>query len=152
MFSYIGMNERPKDYFEGILQIRYGSPELLKWVLARIKADGRARVAKEKKVTNGVDVYISDQHYLQNLGRQIKKKFIGILKVSRRLHTTDKMTSKLLYRVTVLFKVLPFKRGDIVTLHGEQVEVLNIGNKAQVKDVKSGAKKDVELESLRVIG
>jgi NMD protein affecting ribosome stability and mRNA decay len=146
------MKERPKDYFEGILQIRYGNPELLKWVHARIKADGRALVAKEKKVTNGVDVYISSQHYLQNLGRQIKKRFIGILKVSRRLHTTDKMTSKLLYRVTVLFKVLPFKRGDIVTLHGEQVEVLNIGNRAQVKDIKSGAKKDVDLEFLKVAG
>lgn len=146
------MKERPKDYFEGILQIRHGNQELLKWVQDRIKADGRARVAKEKKVKNGVDVYISDQHYLQNLGRQLKHKFIGILKVSKRLHTTDKMTSKLLYRVTVLFKVLPFKRGDIVTLHGEQVEVLNIGNRAQVKVVKSGAKKDVDLEFLRPIG
>ena len=143
------MKERPKDYFEGILQIRGGSPELLSWVHNTIKADGRARVAKEKKVKNGVDVYISDQHYLQNLGRQLKKKFTGILKVSKRLHTTDKMTSKLLYRVTVLFKVLPFKRGDIVTLHGEQVEILNIGNRAQVRDVKSGAKRDIDLELLR---
>lgn len=143
------MKERPKDYFEGVLQIRGGSPELLTWIHNRIKTDGRARIAKEKKVTNGVDVYISDQHYLQNLGLQLKRKFTGILKVSKRLHTVDKMTSKLLYRVTVLFKVLPFKRGDIVTVHGEQVEILRIGNRAQVKDVKSGAKKDVDLEFLR---
>lgn len=146
------MNERPKDYFEGILQIRGGSPELLKWIHNRIKVDDRARVAKEKKVKNGVDVYISDQHYLQNLGKQLKRNFDGLLKVSRRLHSTDKMTSKLLYRVTVLFKILLYKRGDIVTLHGEQVKVLNIGNRAQVRDLKSGAKKDVELELLRPIG
>src|SRR5574341_611308 len=100
------MKERPKDYFEGVLQIREGSPELLAWIHNRIKTDGRARVAKEKKVKNGVDVYISDQHYLQNLGRQLKQKFTGILKTIKRLHTVNKMTSKLLYRVTVLFKVL----------------------------------------------
>ncbi len=146
------MKERPKDYFEGVLQIRGGSPELLSWVHKTISADGRARVAKEKKVKNGVDVYISDQHYLQNLGRQLKHKFAGILKVSKRLHTTDKMTSKLLYRVTVLFKILPYKRGDIVTLYGEQVEVLNIGNKARVRDIRSGAKRDVDLEDLRPVG
>ena len=124
---------------------------MLAWIHNRIKTDNRARVAKEKKVTNGVDVYVSDQHYLQNLGRQLKHKFTGILKVSKRLHTVDKMTSKHLYRITVLFKVLPFKRGDIAILHGEQVEVLNIGNRAQVKDLKSGAKKEVNLEFLRAV-
>jgi NMD protein affecting ribosome stability and mRNA decay len=145
------MKPHPKDYFEGMLQVRYGNQDLLAWIHNRIKADGRATVAKEKKVTNGVDVYISDQHYLQNLGRQLKQKFAGILKVSKRLHTMDKMTSRHLYRITVLFKVLPFKRGDIAILHGEQVEILRIGNKAQVKDLKSGAKEDVDLELLRPI-
>ena len=143
------MKERPKDYFEGVLQIRGGSQELLSWIHDRIKTDGKARVAKEKKVTNGVDVYLSDQHYLQNLGRQLKRKFTGILKTSKRLHTVHKMTSKLLYRVTVLFKVLPFKRGDIVSLYGEKVEILHIGNRARVRDVRSGAKRDVDLEFLR---
>jgi len=144
------MKEQIKDYFEGILQIREGNAELLNWIRDRIKSDGKARIAKEKKVTNGVDLYLSEQHYLQNLGRKIKEKFTGILKISKRQHTTDKMTSKLLYRVTVLFKVLPFKRGDIVTLHGEQVEILRIANRAQIKDLKSGAKRDVDLESLRM--
>ncbi len=143
------MKEQIKDYFEGILQIRDGNAELLNWIRDRIKSDGKARIAKEKKVTNGVDLYLSEQHYLQNLGRKIKEKFTGILKISMRQHTTDKMTSKLLYRVTVLFKVLPFKRGDIVTLHGEQVEILRIANRAQIKDVKSGKKRDVDLESLK---
>ncbi len=142
------MKQRPSEYFEGILQIRDGNKELLAWVHNRIISDGRARIAKEKKVKNGVDLYISDQHYLQNLGRKIKEKFSGILKTSRRLHTVDKTTSKLLYRVTILFKVLPFKRGDIITLHGEQVEILNIGHRAQIKNIKSGEKKYVDLDIL----
>ena len=142
------MEQHIPDYFEGILQIRDGSKELLTWVHNRIITDGRARVAKEKKVTNGIDLYLSDQHYLQNLGRKIKERFTGILKVSKRLHTTDKMTSKHLYRVTVLFKVLPFKRGDIITVYGEQVEILAIKHKAQIKDVKSGKKKEISLDVL----
>jgi NMD protein affecting ribosome stability and mRNA decay len=142
------MKTHTSDYFEGILQIRDGSKELLAWIHNRITADGKARVAKEKKVKNGVDLYITDQHYLQSLGRKIKEKFSGILKTSMRLHTVDKMTSKHLYRVTVLFKTLPFKRGDIITVHGEQVEILAIGQKAQVKDVKSGAKKEISLDIL----
>ena len=136
------------DYFEGILQIRNGSQELLDWICDKIKTDGKAKVAKTKKVPNGVDLYITDQHYLQNLGKKIKEHQIGILKVSKRLHTQDKMTSKHIYRVTVLFKTLPFKRGDIITLHGDQVQILNIDAKAQIKDLKSGAKRSVNLELL----
>src|SRR3990172_4816438 len=142
------MEQHIQDYFEGILQIRDGSKELLAWVHNRIIADGRARVAKEKKVTNGIDLYLSDQHYLQNLGRKIKEKFTGILKVSKRLHTMNKMTSRHVYRITVLFKVLPFKRGDIITVHGEQVEIMTIGHRAQIKNVKSGQKKEVTLDVL----
>ncbi len=142
------MEQHIQDYFEGILQIRGGSKELLQWVHNKIVSDGRARVAKEKKVKNGVDLYLSDQHYLQNLGRKIKEKFIGILKVSKRLHTMNKMTSRHVYRITVLFKVLPFKRGDIITVHGEQVEIMTIGHRAQIKNVKGGQKKEVSLDVL----
>ncbi len=140
--------QRTSDYFEGILQIRNGSKELLDWIQTRIKEEGKAKVAKAKKVTNGVDLYITDQHYLQNLGRKIKEHQNGILKVSRRLHTQDKMTSKIIYRVTVLFKTLPFKKGDIITFHGEQVQILQINTKAQIRNLKSGAKRFVDLELL----
>lgn len=140
--------QRPKDYFEGILQIRNGSEEMLMWVHDRIKKEGKAAVAKEKRVRNGVDLYITDQHYLQNLGRKLRERFQGILKTSKRLHTTDKMTSKLLYRVTVLFKPFPFKRGDIITFHGEQVEIVRLANRVTVKDIKSGQKKEVDPELL----
>ena len=142
------MKPHTKDYFEGILQIRDGNEELLSWIKERVKHEGRAAITKIKQTKNGTDLYMTDQHYLQNLGRKVKEKFSGILKVSKRLHTVDKMTSKHLYRVTVLFKQLPFKRGDIVTIHGEEVEILRIGQKAQIKNIKSGAKKDIELEFL----
>jgi len=143
------MKEHISDYFEGILQIRNGNNELLDWIYDKIKADKKAKVTKAKKVTNGADLYITDQHYLQNLGRKIQEHQTGILKVSRRLHTQDKVTSRHVYRVTVLFKAVPFKRGDIATVHGEKVQIVYVDKKAQVKDLKTGAKRFVDLELLK---
>lgn len=137
-----------KDYFEGILQIRGGSQEILDWIHERVAQDKRARISKQKKVPNGIDLYMTDQHYLQNLGHKLKEKYPGILKISRRLFTVDKMTSKLLYRVNVLFKPLGIKRGDIITVHGEQVEILRIEARVHVKELKSGKKKDIDLEAV----
>src|SRR3989344_1521028 len=113
------MKEQIKDYFEGVLQLRHSSKEVVDWVHKRIKEDDKARIAKEKKTVNGIDIYLSDQHYLQNLGRKIRQRFFGILKVSKRLHTVHKMTSRHLYRVTVLFRELPWKRGDVIRVHGD---------------------------------
>lgn len=142
------MKQHPSDYFEGILQIRDPTDELLDWIRKRIQTQERARIAKEKKVTNGVDFYISSQHYLQNLGRQLKDKFGGILKVSKRLHTMDKMTSRHVYRVTVLFQPLPFKRGDMLMLQGEQVEILRVSKKVQIKNLRTGEKSEISIDKL----
>jgi len=142
------MNERPSSYFEGILQIRNGSPQLLAWVHKRITDDNKAKVAKEKKVVGGVDLYLSDQHYLQSLGRKLSQQFNGILKVSRRLHTVNKMTSKLLYRVTVLFQQLHWKRGQKVVIDGEEFEIMNIAQKVQVKNVHSGKRSLIDADRL----
>ena len=137
-----------KDYFEGILQIRSEDVELLNWIHKRIKLDRKAAVAKEKKVTNGVDLYMSDQHYLQNLGKKISIQFPGILKISKRLHTMNKMTSRHVYRVTVYFKPYPFKHGDTLSVQGESLKILSLGNRVQVKNLQTGEKKFIPLEIL----
>ena len=138
-----------QDYFEGILQIRNGNQNLLHWVYDKIRADKKATVTKAKKVANGVDLYITDQHYLQNLGKKIKEHQPGILKVSTRLHTVDKMTSRHLYRITVLFKAMSFKKEDIITFQGEQVQIVNINKKIQIKNIKTGEKRFVNPELIK---
>lgn len=135
--------ERPPAYFEGVLQLRNTTPDIYQWVIQKVKADGKARIAKEKKVPNGIDLYFSEQHYMQSLGKKMKETFPGQVVTSRRLFTTDKMTSKFLYRVTVLFKGMPFKRGDIVEFQGEKVQILNVANRIQVKNIKSGIKQEI---------
>lgn len=136
------------DYFEGILQIRGGNQELLDWIQERVKADDKAAITKIKDVRGGIDLYVTDQHYLQNLGRKIQDTFAGVMKISQRIFTTDKMTSKHVYRVTVLFRPLPFKKGDIVTYQGDKIEILGIGKKVRVRYVETNKKAEIAPEKL----
>lgn len=136
-------------YFEGILQLRETPEEIANWVRNRVKKDAKAVITKEKPVTNGTDLYFNDQHYLQSLGKKLKQQFGGTLTISRRLHTVHKMTSKLLYRVNVLFKPLRYKRGDIINVHGEEARVLSLGEKVQIQYLSSGKKDVVKADRLR---
>ncbi len=136
------------DYFEGILQIRGGNDELIEWIQARVKEDDKAAITKIKDVRGGLDLYVTDQHYLQNLGRKLQENFAGVMKISQRIFTTDKMTSKHVYRVTVLFRPLPFKKGDIVTYQGDKIEILGIGKKVRVRYVETNKKAEIVAEKL----
>jgi len=133
-----------KDYFEGVLQLRDLTNELLDWVYKRVKKDQRAVITKEKKVRGGVDLYLSSQRYLQSLGKKLNETFPGILKITATLHTKAK-TGEDLYRVTVLFKLLPFRIRQVFDFEGEKVEILHMGKKVRIKYLKSGEKKHVDI-------
>jgi len=134
------MAEKPPSYFEGVLQLRDTTDEVLDWVYKEIERAGRTQIAMSKEVRGGVDLYLSSQHYMQSLGRQLQQRFGGILKITGRLYTKDKMTSRDVYRMTVLFKQLPCKTGDVITLHGEQWKVTGVGNQIALQNVSSGKK------------
>ncbi len=140
--------ERHKDYFEGILQVRGADEELLEWIRRRIQKDGKANVAKEKDVRGGVDLYISDQKYLRSFGKKLREYRPGILKLSRRLHTTDRMTSKFVYRVSVMFRPINYKKGDEIKYKGEKYQILLLSEKAHLKELKTGKKIIVNIDEL----
>jgi NMD protein affecting ribosome stability and mRNA decay len=142
------MKLRHQEYFEGILQLRDIDQTVYDWVYDTIEHDDKATVAKEKYVRNGFDLYLSDQHYLQALGRKIKAKFPGELIISRRLHSTEHMTQKLIYRVTVLFRQLPFTVGQVLDTDDGEWKVLHVGNQVRAQEVKSGKKKMFKFHEL----
>ena len=142
------MPEKPPQYFEGVLQLRDVSDEVLDWVHDEIIRAGRARIAKAREVRGGIDLYLSAQHYMQSLGKMLQQRFGGILKVTGRLYTTDHMTSRFVYRMTVLFRQLPCKTGEIITYHGEQWKITGVGNQISLQNVKSGEKKRVLADKL----
>ena len=145
------MGEKPPDYFEGILQLRDVSDEVMDWVHDEIQASGRAKIANVKEVHGGIDVYLSSNSYLRSLGKKMQDRFGGILKVTKKIHTRDTITSKDVWRITVLFRQIPFKKGEIIKFQGEQWEVLMVGGQISLKNVSSGAKKRVSAERLTAI-
>ena len=136
-------------YFEGILQLRNPTNELVDWVKQEIRKDAKAFVAKEERVKNGIDLYLSSQAYLRALGKKLSQRFQGILKTSRTLHTVSKATGRRLFRVTVLFRLAGLKRGDVVGVAGEKFEIVLLGqNKAQLRNVETGKKIWRKIEEL----
>lgn len=142
------MAEKHAQYFEGILQLRPVNDEILGWIDAEVTRTGKARIAKIKKVAGGVDLYFSSQHYLQSLGHQLQQRFGGILKITSRLHTCNPITSKDVHRVTVLFKSLPFKKGNAILFQGERWKILSVGNQINLQNISSGKKMRVLADKL----
>ncbi|MBS3159148.1 hypothetical protein J4206_07735 [Candidatus Woesearchaeota archaeon] len=94
-------------YFEGTLQLRTTDEEVIRFVNAELKdAKKKESVFITKKVEekNGFDYYLTSQRYLQKLGKKLKTKFDGEIKVTTRLFSRDRQRSKDLHRVTVFFK------------------------------------------------
>ncbi len=143
------MKEKHAEYFEGILQLRDVDQTVYDWVYDTIERDGKAKIAKEKIIKSGYDLYLSDQHYLQALGRKLKAKFPGELVVSMRLHTRDRMTYKAVYRVTVLFRAVPLHVGQILTTDEGAKVILRIGTRVQVQDIPSGKKSMMNLQQAK---
>ena len=92
-------------YYEAILQLRPYNEDVVKFVLVQIKERKNVFIAKEVKLKTGIDLYISDQRFTQALGKKLKKRFKGKLIKSKKIHTVNRLTSKIVYRVTVCFRL-----------------------------------------------
>lgn len=137
------------NYYEGILQLRGDHTEVLDWVLNTVKKDQRAYITKAKKVKGGIDLYITSQRYLRSLGKKIKQTFVGEFKETRTLHTRDKNSQKELYRITILFRPYPIKKGEKIKYKGEEYELVNFSNQIKIKNIKTGKTKYIKQEELK---
>ena len=138
-----------ENYFQGVLQLRNPSDELLVYVFESVDSAGdEVWISKEKKVKNGFDFYLSNNKFLRRIAEQLKNKFFGQTKVTATLHTRDALRSKELFRVTVLFRLAPFKRGEIFPVRGSEMKVVNIGDKVTLKDLKTGKNRLIAYEDV----
>lgn len=92
-------------YYEGTLQLRNPNEEVLNFIKNQFKNNPKVWIANQEKLKTGIDLYISSNRFLLSLGKKLKKSFKGELKTSRKLHTKSRITSKNIYRVTVLFRL-----------------------------------------------
>ncbi len=132
--------EVASNYYEGILQLRNPSGEVIKFVKDAIKDEERVFVAKRNRVRNGFDYKLSSKKFLMDIGKRLQRKFGGEVKTSSKLYGVSRETSKKIYRVTVLFRLPNFKVGDIVKIPGRFVKVTRLGSRVFGIDVDSGKK------------
>ena len=140
--------EKHNQYFEGILQLRNADNEVLDFVLNLIEKRDSALLSKKEKVTNGFDIYLASQSFLQHIGKQLKKHFHGELKISARLYTRSKITAKDVYRVTVLFRMSNIQKDDMITFKGDKIKIVWIGKKILAKELETGRKLTLNFKDL----
>jgi len=94
-----------KDYYEAIIQIRPYDKKVMDFIKKEIDNRESVFVSNIVEKKFGIDIYISSQRFAQRIGKKLKEKFNGELKVSRTLHGKDRQKGKLIYRVTVCFRL-----------------------------------------------
>jgi len=147
----VTINALPRaDYFEGVLQLRPATQEVLDF-LHRFEAEHlRFRVTKETPLAgDNIDLWVSSQRMLVVLAKQLREKFQGTVTISRRIQGYHKETSKARYRVSVLFKPLVLKTGQDFKYRGETYKIL-MWTKTQVtlQDPRNGKKFRIKIEEV----
>ena len=139
---------RHSGYYEGILQLRNPNNSVLEFVFNLIEKEDISLISKKENVTNGIDIYLTSQKFLRHLGKKLKKHFRGELKTSVKLHTRNRVTSKDVYRVNVMFRMPEFKKGDIISYKGENIRIMGMGKKILAKDMATGRKFTLDFRDL----
>lgn len=99
-------NDRHDEYYEAILQVRPARKDVLDFVFQLVEARNDTKISKIKELKTGCDIYLTNQRFARGtLGKQLKKKFGGKLVISKALYGQHKLTSRLIYRATVLFRL-----------------------------------------------
>ena len=125
------------EYYEAILQLRDVADEVVDFVDDEINKKN-IFLAKVKKVTNGYDYYLGNSNLTKNLGKTLQEKFGGEFTVTATLFTRKE--GRPVYRLTVLFRAVPFSKGDEVEYQGEKYKVLMSGKKVMLQHAKTGKK------------
>ncbi len=93
------------NYYEAILQLRPYNKRVLNYVKEQINLDKNALISREFKKKYGVDLKLTSKFFAMRIGRKLKSRFGGTIKISRTLYGVHRQTSKRLYRLTVCFRL-----------------------------------------------
>lgn len=135
-------------YFEAILQLRNVSSTMLDFVYAEIDR-GKIHIAKEVESKNGLDIYLADDDFTKALGKKLQEQFGGEYKVTATLYSQK--DGRDIYRLTVLFRAIPFQKGDTVEYKGIKYEVKILGKDIMLQAEKTGKKAHVKYREMQQI-
>jgi len=92
-------------YFEAKIQLRPFNKKVYDFIVKQVSKRKDVLITNEVKLKTGIDIYSTNQRFARSLGKKLKDNFKGELKITRTLHSRDRLKSKLKYRATVLFRV-----------------------------------------------
>ncbi len=136
------------NYYEAILQLRNVTQEVVTFVEEEIHTK-KIPIAKVVELKNGLDYYIADNDFTKALGKRLQQNFGGELLFTASLHT--KKDNKELYRVTALFRGVPFKKQEKVEYQGEEYVVKLMGKDILLQHTKTGKKIHVKYKDMNQI-
>jgi len=125
-------------YFEAVLQLREISNQIYQTAKTELR-DAKIHLAKEKKLKNGYDLYLGDSKYAQKIGKKLQKEFGGEVKITASLF--GQQDGKEIYRVTVLFRGVSFKKGNLVEFEGEKYTVVYMAKNDLLLQKEEGGEK-----------
>lgn len=128
-------------YFEAILQLRDVSDKVITYTEDQFHIVG-LNVAKTEFHDNGIDYYLSDMRLTRQLGKRLQDTFGGDFKVTASLFGRKK--DKNLYRLTILFREIPYRKHDVVRYKGDEHKILLVSDKIVLQNVQTG--KRVQLK------
>ncbi len=104
-------------YYEGILQIQNEHDDVLNFIEKKfMKVAGKGVfVTKTQKTKKGIDLYVTNKHFLRIIGQQIIEHFGGTLDLNPQLFSRDHLASKHIYRLNALVVLPTFKKGDVIS-------------------------------------
>jgi NMD protein affecting ribosome stability and mRNA decay len=136
------------EYYEGTLQLRNPTEEVLDFVEKAIRKDGNVRIAKTTKLPNGYDLRLSSQAFLKNLGRKLKENFGGELVQSIK-ETGRNRHGKAQVRLSILFRQYPFRKNSTVIYRGDEYTVMEMAHKVRIKSKSTGRSITVDYDEIR---
>ncbi len=139
---------RHQDYFEAVLQLRDCKKEIVKFVEEEIIRE-KVGVAKIVEVKGGMDYFLADKNFAKQVGKKLQEKFGGETKTTASLW--GRKDGREVFRLTVLFRSVGFKRGDAVIYGGEDYEVKSMGKDILLQNMKTGKKAHVRYKEMEKI-
>ena len=129
------------DYYEAILQVRPGKPQVERFVRDMFKKTTDARISKKKRLKEGVDYYITSHQFAITVGNALVKKFGGSVEVSKK--TFGKRQGKTIFRRAVAYRSLGFDVGEVISSDNTPYVITSVGKAAVGKNLITGKKEKI---------
>ncbi len=123
-------------YFEGVLQIRNSSQQIVDFIHSEISKQKQKGVFITKEIVEGknADFFLTDQTYMKRLAVKLQKEFGGIISLNPKLFSKSRQTGKELYRLTTLLELPIIKKNDVIVVNDRLYRVNSVQQRINAED------------------